>query len=71
MKATIVHGLRLGDADPANLLYPLIKLDSVTVRVVNVDMPVTARHVHSAPLDAYFAITKSVALTTSSRLPTC
>ena len=60
MKAAIVHSRRLGNACPADLLYPIIKLNGMAIWIVNVDVPVTTGHVSPDPLDSYFVRTEEL-----------
>ena len=51
VKAAIIHLARLAQPVPADLLDPIVKLVGMPVGVVDIDMPVAARHVAADALD--------------------
>ena len=52
LEAAVIHVARLRAPVPADLLDAVIELVGVAVGVVDIDVPVAARHVAADPLDA-------------------
>src|ERR1700736_782909 len=52
VEAAVIHVARLAQPVPADLLDAVVEFVGVTVRVVDIDMPIAARHVAPDPLNA-------------------